>query len=82
MSSTSACDAEKAQPWGAAAEERGSLGTLSWPRAAKIAGLAGAVAALTALSIAAGHMVRVVGPQYTAHATSVVSPQRAPAQAP
>jgi hypothetical protein len=78
MSGTSECDAEQARPWGAAAEERGSLGTLSWPRAAKIAGLAGAVAALTALSIAAGHMVRVAGPQDQARTTSVVSPQRAP----
>src|ERR1700722_7433306 len=51
---TSACRAEDARPWGTTAEERGSLGTLSWPRAAKIAGLAGAVAALTAMGPAAG----------------------------
>jgi hypothetical protein len=79
---TSAFRAEEARPYGSSAQERGSLGTLSWPRAAKIAGLAGAVAALTALSIAAGHMVRVVGPPAQAHSTSVVSPQRAPAPAP
>lgn len=66
------------RPYGTAADERGSLGTLSWPRAAKVAGLAGAVAALTAASIAAGHMVHVVGPATRAHSTSVVSPQRAP----
>jgi hypothetical protein len=57
-------------------------GTLSWPRAAKIAGLAAAVAALAAMSVAAGHMVRVVGPSNPAHTTSVVSPQRTPAPAP
>ena len=79
---TSACRAEDARPWGTTAEERGSLGTLSWPRAAKIAGLAGAVAALTAMSIAAGHMARVPGPPDRAHTVSVVSPQRAPASAP
>src|ERR1700722_10325420 len=45
--------ADVAPPPGAPAEDRGSLGTLSWPRAAKVAGLAAAVAALTALSIAA-----------------------------
>lgn len=79
---TPACRAEEAPPYGASADERGSLGTLSWPRAAKIAGLAAAVAALAAMSIAAGHMVRVVGPPNPAHTTSVVSPQRTPASAP
>jgi hypothetical protein len=79
---TSACRAEDARPWGTIAEERGSLGTLSWPRAAKIAGLAGAVAALAAMSIAAGHVAHVPGPSDRVHTTSVVAPQRAPAQAP
>jgi hypothetical protein len=79
---TSACRAQDARPYGASAEERGSLGTLSWPRAAKVAGLAGAVAVLAAMSIAAGHMARVVGPPDRAHSTSVVSPQRAPAPPP
>jgi hypothetical protein len=79
---TSACRAEDARPWGTTAEERGSLGTLSWPRAAKIAGLAGAVAAFTALSIAAGHVAQAPVPSDQAHTTSVVSTQRAPAQAP
>lgn len=78
----SVCRAEDEPSHGEPAEERGSLGTLSWRRAAKIAGLAGAVAALAALSIAAGHMVRVVGPPTHTHYTSVVSPQRAPAPAP
>ena len=76
---TSACPAKDARPYGTAADERGSLGTLSWQRAAKVAALAGAVAALVATSIAAGHVVRVVGPPTQAHSTSVVSPQRAPA---
>jgi hypothetical protein len=40
------------------------------------------VAALTAMSIAAGHMARVPGPLDRAHTVSVVSPQRAPAPAP
>jgi hypothetical protein len=71
---TSASGAEDARPWGAVAEERGSLGTLSWPRAAKIAGLAGAVAALAAMSIAAGHVAQVPGPPGQARTTSVVSP--------
>jgi hypothetical protein len=80
---TSACHAEEAPPYGASAHERGSLGTLCWQRAAKIAGLAGAVAALVATSFAAGHMVRVVGPPAQAHSTSVVvSPHRAPVPAP
>ncbi|MGH3245148.1 MAG: hypothetical protein ACRDOI_02915 [Trebonia sp.] len=79
---TSAYHAQDERPYGACAEERGSLGTLSWPRAAKVAGLAGAVAALAAMSIAAGHVVRVVGPPDGAHSTSVVSPQRAPAPPP
>jgi hypothetical protein len=80
---TSACHAEEAPPYGASAHERGSLGTLSWQRAAKIAGLAGAVAALVATSFAAGHMVRVVGPPVQAHSISVVvSPHRAPVPAP
>jgi hypothetical protein len=84
---TSAVDAERtraevrradvAPPPGAPAEDRGSLGTLSWPRAAKVAGLAAAVAALTALSIAAGHVV--VGPPAQAHPTSVMSRQPPPA---
>ena len=69
---------EDERPYGTAPDERGSLGTLSWPRAVKVAGLAGAVAALTAASIAAGHMVHVVGPPAPLHTTSVVSPQRAP----
>ncbi len=79
--STSAASVEAEQPYGSVPEERGSLGTLSWPRAVKVASLAGAVAALAAASIAASHMVRVVGPPPPAHhPTSVfVSPQRAPA---
>jgi hypothetical protein len=79
---TSACRAEDTQPYGSSAQDRGSLGTLSWQRVAKIAGLAGAVAALAAMSIAAGHMVRVVGPPAQAHSTSVVSPQPVPVFAP
>jgi hypothetical protein len=79
---TSACRAEEARPYGASAQERGSLGTLSWQRAAKIAGLACAVAALAATSVAAGHMVRVVGPPTQAHSTSVVSTHRAHVSAP
>jgi hypothetical protein len=79
---TSACRAEDARPYGTSAEERGSLGTLSWPRAVKVAGLAGAVVALAAMSIAAGHMVQVGGPQHRAHSTSMVSPQSAPVPAP
>jgi hypothetical protein len=79
---TTACRAEDTQPYGAAADERGCLGTLSWRRAAKIASLAAAVAALTALSLAAGPPARVVGPPDQARSTSVVSPQRAPAPAP
>jgi hypothetical protein len=75
----SAAPAEEAQPGGAPAGDRGSLGTLTWPRAAKVAGIAGAVAALTALSIAAGQLARVVGPPAHAHYTSVITPQRAPA---
>ena len=75
---TSATQPGDERPYGTAADERGSLGTLSWPRAAKVAALAGAVAALTAASIAAGNMVHVVGPPTQAHSTSVVSPQRAP----
>jgi hypothetical protein len=70
------------RPYGASPDERGSLGTLSWQRAAKIAGLAGAVAALIATSVAAGQMARVSGPANRAHTTSVVSPQRAPALTP
>jgi hypothetical protein len=77
---TSATSAEAARPYGSVPDERGSLGTLSWPRAAKVAGLAGAVAALTAASIAAGHMIRVPGPPAQAHPASVLmSPQSAPA---
>ena len=34
---TSACRAEEAKPYGTAADERGSLGTLCWPRAVKVA---------------------------------------------
>jgi hypothetical protein len=79
---TSARGAEAAPPYGASAQDRGSLGTLSWQRAAKIAALAGAVAALAATSVAAGHMVRVPVPPAQAHSTSVVSPHRAPAFAP
>jgi hypothetical protein len=78
---TPACHAEDARPYGSSPDERGSLGTLTWQRAAKVAGLAAAVAALTAMSIAAGHMARV-GPSDVVHTTSVVSPQRAPAPAP
>jgi hypothetical protein len=75
---TSATPLETERPYGSVPDERGSLGTLSWPRAAKVAGLAGAVAVLAAASIAAGHMVHVVGPP-PAHSTSVImSPQRAP----
>jgi hypothetical protein len=77
-----ACHAEDARPYGSSPDERGSLGTLTWQRAAKVAGLAGAVAALTAMSLAAGHMAQVVGPSDVAHTTSVVSPQRAPTPAP
>jgi hypothetical protein len=77
---TSATPVEDERPWGTAPDERGSLGTLSWPRAAKVAALAGAVAALTAASIAAGHMSAGAGPPTLVHSTSViVSPQRAPA---
>lgn len=77
---TSDTPVETERPYGSSPDERGSLGTLSWPRAAKVAGLAGAVAALTAASIAAGHMVRVVGPPTPEHTTSViVVHQRAPA---
>jgi hypothetical protein len=78
---TPACRADDARPYGTAADERGSLGTLSWQRAVKIAGLAGAVATLVATSVAAGHMVRVVSPAQ-ARSPSVVSPQRAPAVVP
>jgi hypothetical protein len=77
-----ACRAEEAPPYRSSAQERGSLGTLSWQRVAKVAGLAGAVAALAAASIAASYMVRVVGPPTQAHSTSVVSPQRAPVSVP
>jgi|SwirhisoilCB3_FD_contig_31_12553861_length_385_multi_4_in_0_out_0_1 hypothetical protein len=77
---TSATQVEGERPYGTAPDERGSLGTLSWPRAAKVAGLAGAVAALTAASITAGHMAHVEGTPTPVHTTSViVSPQRAPA---
>jgi len=77
---TSATPVDDERPYGTAADERGSLGTLSWRRAAKVAGLAGAVAALTAASIAAGHMVHVVSPPAKVHPAWVtVSPQRAPA---
>jgi hypothetical protein len=76
---SSDCQAEEAQqPGGTAAEDRASLGTLTWRRAARVAALAGAVAGLTALGIAAGHMVKVVGPPAPAHTASVVT-QRAPA---
>jgi hypothetical protein len=76
-----ACRAEDAQPYGASPEERGSLGTLCWQRVARIAGLAGAVAALVALSVAAGHLVQAAPPKQ-AHSTSVVSTQQAPAAVP
>ena len=36
---TSACRAQEAQPYGSSAQDRGSLGTLSWQRVAKIAHL-------------------------------------------
>jgi hypothetical protein len=75
---TSARTVGDAPPYGASAAERGSLGTLSWPRVVKVAGLAAAVAALAATSIAAGHMVRVVGPPTRGPGTSVISIQRAP----
>lgn len=71
---------EAERPYGSVPEERGTLGTLCWPRAVKVAGLAGAVAVLTAASIAVGHLVRAVGPPTQVHSTSVlISPQRAPA---
>lgn len=73
---TSAAPAEAERPYGSVPEERGSLGTLSWPRAVKVAGLAGAVAALAAASVAAGHMGSAGSPA-PAHSTSVVV-QRAP----
>ena len=77
---TSAASVEGERPYGSVPDERGTLGTLSWPRAVKVASLAGAVAALAAASIAAGHMVPAAGPPAQAHPTSViVSPQRAPA---
>jgi hypothetical protein len=77
---TSASPAQAERPYGSAPDERGSLGTLSWPRAAKVAGLAVAVAVLTGASIAAGHMASAGGPPTQAHPTSVlVTPQRAPA---
>jgi hypothetical protein len=79
---TSACRAEEPPPYGASAQDRGSLGTLSWQRAAKIAALAGAVAALAATSVAAGPMVPVPVPPTQAHSTSVVSPHRGPVSAP
>jgi hypothetical protein len=69
--------AEVAPPPGAPAEDRGLLGTLSWARGAKVAGLAAAVAALTALSIAAGHVA--AGPPAQPHPASVLSPPRPPA---
>jgi hypothetical protein len=75
---TSVRGANDALPYGASAEERGSLGTLSWQRVVKVASLAAAVAALAGTSIAAGHMVRVIGPPAPAHGTSVISIQRAP----
>ena len=75
---TSAAPAEAERPYGSVPDERGSLGTLSWPRAAKVAGLAGAVAALVAASAAAGLMVHVVGPSAPGHPASVVMSQRAP----
>jgi hypothetical protein len=77
---TSVTPVETERPYGSAPDERGSLGTLSWPRAAKVAGLAVAVAALAAASVAAGHMVRVAGPPAPAHTTvMIVSTQRPPA---
>jgi hypothetical protein len=76
---TSAAPVEAERPYGSVPDERGSLGTLSWPRAAKVAGLAGAVAALVAASAAAGLMVHVVGPPAPVHPASVVMSQRAPA---
>jgi hypothetical protein len=75
---TSAAPVEAERPYGSVPDERGSLGTLSWPRAAKVAGLAGAVAALVAASAAAGLMVHVVGPSAPVHPASVVMSQRAP----
>jgi hypothetical protein len=74
---TPAAQVKEERPYGTAPDERGSLGTLSWRRAARVAGLAGAVAALTAASIAAGHMVRVVGPPRVHPTSVVVAPQRA-----
>jgi hypothetical protein len=71
---TSVMPVEEAQPREVSAEDRGSLGTLSWPRAAKVAGLAAAVAALVATSIVAAHVPQVAGPPAQAQYTSVVSP--------
>jgi hypothetical protein len=77
---TSAASVDAERPYGSVPDERGTLGTLSWPRAAKVASLAGAVAALTAASIAAGHLAGAAGPPAQARPASViVSPQRAPA---
>jgi hypothetical protein len=71
---TSAALAEETQPRGTAAEDRGSLGTLSWPRAVKVAGLAAAVAALLATSVVAAHVGQMVSAPAQAHYTSVVAP--------
>lgn len=79
---TSVAPVVGAQPHGASADDRGSLGTLCWARAVKVAGLAAAVAALLATSVVASHMTRVVGPPAQARYTSVVSPQRAAAEVP
>lgn len=76
---TPATPVEAERPYGSAPDERGSLGTLSWPRAAKVAALAAAVAVLTAASIAAGHMAHAAGPPAKGHSTSVLVSQRAPA---
>ena len=77
---TSAASVEAERPYGSVPGERGTLGTLSWPRAVKVASLAAAVGALAAASIAAGHMIPAAGAPAQAHPTSViVSPQRAPA---
>lgn len=70
---------EAEHPWGSVPDERGSLGTLSWARAAKVAGLAGAVAALAAASAATGYLVHAADPPAQGPSTSVVVSQQVPA---
>lgn len=76
---TSVAQGEAEHPWGSVPDERGSLGTLSWARAAKVAGLAAAVAALVAATAAAGYMVHTAGPPARAPSTSVIVSHQAPA---